>query len=672
MVALRQVLTLSAVGFAAGNGLALDRSGSSARPTTKVINLLKDMESSLEAEAKEDEDTYEKMQCWCKSNGEDKAKSIESAEARIKGLEARTEELAATSSRLASEIATSEDEVVHNEKALDTAVALREQQLAEFHDDEKDLTQSATSVNQALDALSSDKSSFLQMPKARLMSALSQLRTIVSKHMRLLTKTQREKVEELIKNPSKARSAFLQRAPDTTSVVVGTLSTLKDGFEKDLAEAKEQEEKDKKAHEGLVKAKSEEITAGKKQLEAKKEQKAAADLERAQAKQDIKDTTAALEADGSLSTVVKEKCAAMDVDYDKRSKLRSEEETAVAKAIQVLSSDEAHDVFGKTLSFLQVGKDTEGAAKASALSLLAEVGEKKRDARLATLALTMKLDTFEKVKKAIDEMRAALKKEQEAEKKKKDWCTSEFQKKKLETQEKTHEEQTKIAEMESLQSSVSQLAGDIKLLEDEVSEMNKQLQVAGQNREKENKEFQRVVGEQRTTQVLLKEAMASLKTVYAKEAAFLQESTSKVAGAYGEEPEFKDFKQQSGSYGVLSMLQQLIGDSKAMEVEATHAESTAQEDYEAFTKGTTASVEAKTKDITDKDADKGATEASLVEARQSKEGLTAELENLAAAVAELHDECDYMLKNFDARQSARDDEMEALQQAKSTLSGAKA
>ena len=74
-------------------------------------------------------------------------------------------------------------------------------------------------------------------------------------------------------------------------------------------------------------------------------------------------------------------------------------------------------------------------------------------------------------------------------------------------------------------------------------------------------EFQKVVGEQRTTQVLLKEAMASLKSVYAKEvgfenqvfhlqpvqpfsweAAFLQESTSKVAGAHGEEPEFKAWK----------------------------------------------------------------------------------------------------------------------------------
>ena len=139
------------------------------------------------------------------------------------------------------------------------------------------------------------------------------------------------------------------------------------------------------------------------------------------------------------------------------------------------------------------------------------------------------------------------------------------------------------------------------------------------------------------------------------------------------------------------MLQQLIGDSKAMEVEAfpgpgrawpslaeqnawdpaecltgtlgdpltacceaTHAESTAQEDYEvrciaeflscfgcyspqrrlpkgppwlvskcrlqatafaAHQRAHQASVEAKTKDITDKDAEKGATEASLVEAR---------------------------------------------------------
>ena len=62
------------------------------------------MQSNLEKEAKEDEeqqlnsclhtepllhsrcckDTHEKMQCWCKTNGDEKAKSIEEAQTHIK------------------------------------------------------------------------------------------------------------------------------------------------------------------------------------------------------------------------------------------------------------------------------------------------------------------------------------------------------------------------------------------------------------------------------------------------------------------------------------------------------------------------------------------------------------------------------------------------------------
>ena len=63
--------------------------------------------------------------------------------------------------------------------------------------------------------------------------------------------------------------------------------------------------------------------------------------------QDIKDTTAALQADGSLSAEVKEKCAAMDADYEKRSKMRSEEQAAVSKTMEVLSADEARAFAGR-------------------------------------------------------------------------------------------------------------------------------------------------------------------------------------------------------------------------------------------------------------------------------------------------------------------------------------
>merc|ERR1719393_151282 len=48
-----------------------------------------------------------------------------------------------------------------------------------------------------------------------------------------------------------------------------------------------------------------------------------------------------------------------------------------------------------------------------------------------------------------------------------------------------------------------------------------------------------------------------------------------------------------------------------------------------------------------------------------------ELEQLANYKAELHSSCDFVMKNFEIRQTARDEEIEALKQAKALLSGAK-
>merc|ERR1711860_198651 len=48
----------------------------------------------------------------------------------------------------------------------------------------------------------------------------------------------------------------------------------------------------------------------------------------------------------------------------------------------------------------------------------------------------------------------------------------------------------------------------------------------------------------------------------------------------------------------------------------------------------------------------------------------AELDRLGKYNIALHQECDYLLKNFDTRQAARSEEVEALQQAKQILSGA--
>merc|ERR1719421_1820447 len=119
------------------------------------------------------------------------------------------------------------------------------------------------------------------------------------------------------------------------------------------------------------------------------------------------------------------------------------------------------------------------------------------------------------------------------------------------------------------------------------------------------------------------------------------------------------------------MLQQIINDAKAMEAETIRAEEDAQKAYEDFVKETNASIEEKNKDIVNKSETKAKAEADLVEAKESKESVMLELEQLSNYNAELHQSCDFVVKNFEIRQTARDEEVEALRQAKAILSGAK-
>merc|ERR1712110_1079893 len=201
----------------------------------------------------------------------------------------------------------------------------------------------------------------------------------------------------------------------------------------------------------------------------------------------------------------------------------------------------------------------------------------------------------------------------------------------------------------------------------EISESQVQMKRAGEDREKQNKEFQQTVADQRATQKLLNAAPEILKGFYEKkEAALLQQEP-----AGPPPPGFKDYKKNAAAGGVMGMIQQIINDAKAMEAEAIRSEEDAQKAYEDFVKETNASIEAKSKEMVNKSELKAKAETDLVETKEAKEAVMLELEQLSNYNAQLHQSCDFVLKNFDLRQTARDEEVEALRQAKAILSGAK-
>ena len=60
------------------------------------------------------------------------------------------------------------------------------------------------------------------------------------------------------------------------------------------------------------------------------------------------------------------------------------------------------------------------------------------------------------------------------------------------------------------------------------------------------------------------------------------------------------------------MLEQIISETKTMEADAVKAETDAQKAYESFVKDTNASMEEKTRDITNKSEEKATAEADKV------------------------------------------------------------
>merc|ERR1719161_2473651 len=113
---------------------------------------------------------------------------------------------------------------------------------------------------------------------------------------------------------------------------------------------------------------------------------------------------------------------------------------------------------------------------------------------------------------------------------------------------------------------IDELTKAIETLKEEIAEMQVQLKRAGENREKDNKEFQLTVADQRATQKLLQAALAVLKGFYEKKAALMQ-SQQAPAGP-PPPPGFKEYKKNENSGGVMGMIEQIIKDAKAMEAEA--------------------------------------------------------------------------------------------------------
>merc|ERR1719207_64344 len=304
------------------------------------------------------------------------------------------------------------------------------------------------------------------------------------------------------------------------------------------------------------------------------------------------------------------------------------------------------------------------SSREQAAKILKKAGIKSHNRALIQLASSAKLgDPMAAVKKQIDAMVAELKKTQTEEDDKKEYCTTEIKQNEKDTTAKTKSKasiEQLIADLE--QTSIT-LSEEITALKASVLEAQVEMKKAGEVREAENAEFQVTVNDQRATQVILKKALDKLKSFYE----FLQ-----VREALEQTPPAaKEYKKSGGATAVIMMIEGIIKEAKDIETKALKEENEAQADYETFLADSDASLKAMATDITNKSEAMAAADKEKVQAEADLKATIDTILDLGKANAALHQDCDWILKNYDARVDARAQEIDALGSAKAILSGAK-
>merc|ERR1719375_2940653 len=361
--------------------------------------------------------------------------------------------------------------------------------------------------------------------------------------------------------------------------IFGVINGMKESFENNLAASQREETDNNNAFEDLKAAKTSEIAAGQTLSETKTQQLASTDEKNALSKQDLEDTQNVLESDTEFLATVKANCQDLDAQFAERTKTRQLEIGAVNKALSYLTSDDAHDLFTRTFNMAFVQKSTGSKARQELVKVLMTAAKKAQDPKLSNMAIQTRLMKFDDITMAIERMVKPLEEEQQAEVEKRDFCIAEFNTNEATTASKNREHADTQAKLDDAKMTIDELTKAIDELKDTIASTHTEFKRAGEDREKENKEFQVTVADQRATQRLLRGAKRALQKFYKD--VLVQTATNHVQTP---PMAFKTYDRSKG--GIVGVIQGVLDDAQKLEAEAIRGEEDAQKAYEDFTKDT--------------------------------------------------------------------------------------
>merc|ERR1719316_1560480 len=320
-----------------------------ANPIRKVVTMLQDMQKTVEEEGKKEEDLFEKFMCYCSGGEGALDASISAGKAQIEQLTASIDRGTAEKSQLDQDIVSHKADREEAEKVIKESTAMREKEAAEFAAASGDMKSNIQAMGQALEALKKGLSASL-------------LQTGVGSVLRNIVRSS----PQVRQSERPLLMSFLESGEGLeggSDQIIGIVEQMKETMEADLAEATSKEGEAKSIYETTMTDKTKEIESAGKAVESKTARSGSVAVETVQAKADLEKTEKALAEDIEFSANLAKNCATKQKEWDERCKLRAEEIEAISDTIEMLNSDDALELFKKTLpsaasAFIQTGAGT--------------------------------------------------------------------------------------------------------------------------------------------------------------------------------------------------------------------------------------------------------------------------------------------------------------------------
>jgi predicted nucleic acid-binding Zn-ribbon protein len=669
-------------------------------PITRVVELLDGLAKQAEKDGKKEEDQYETYVCWAKTVIDTKTATNEAAASRIDELETYISDLESGRIELTSERADLEKEIKDLFQELETMKAQREKEHADFEEAEKEMTQAIDALDEAVEVLGEatkdhKEGTLLQAKTEQTLgfadrsAQAAALQHAVELGERFLGKgdalfLRRVLTGEVPKADWKKlnRKATFKMAYKARSFKIqDVLAKMLDTFTTNRKDARDKEDEAQSQYDELSGNKRDQLESAQEALSKGDTEKGAAGMSKENAQSEVDALKTQVSNDekfiSQTATALEDKKA----EWKDRQALRKGEIAAINKAIGILHSDDARDLFKKSLASQSFFLQLKSSKSMSALEVLKKAAKRTGDKRLSVLAATVATPMatgshFDQVISAIDDMISNLKGEEETDLENKEGCEhdrAEDTREAILLGRAMDDHTDSVTEAENRIAEIKEQIADNKK---EIKSLNEQLDEATKDRKDERATWEANNRNDQAAADLVKSAEGVLEDFYKdNDLMFLQNKRMDPVKA-GEAPppppttwEAPYGGKTGESAGIVAILGMIHEDILKDKDKAETEEKEAQKAYDDFKADTEDQIDALDDSISGLQDEMGQKESDIqdnVNGRLTKKN---ELETTLNKIADATPGCDYLTINYETKRKNRQIEIDGLIKAKAILEG---